>query len=250
MKFTIVTASLDCEKTIEKSIRSLVAQDYQEIEHIVQDGGSQDRTVELIKGISPNSKIFVEKDSSLFDALNKGFAKASGEIVGILHGDDFWLTNDLLTQVAKKFESEDCDAVYTDLKYVSRSRPHKTTRKWISGGYHNGDFYKGWMPPHTTFFVKREIIEKYGDYNLSFRFASDYEWMLRVVHIHKIKLAYIPGILVAMRRGGQSNLSLRNRIKANLEDRRAWRINKIKPKWYTLWLKPLRKIDQFLDLSR
>lgn len=245
MKVSILTVVLDNADTIKESVHSLVSQKYEDIEHIVQDGGSTDKSCEIISNLSPKSLVISEQDNGIYDALNKAFTRSSGNIIGILHADDLLESENVISNVIKTFESTNCDAIYGDLKYVDRQDPKKVIRTWISGEYEEGDFLKGWMPPHPTFFVKREVIEKYGNYNLSFKSAADYEWMLRLIHKHKIKLSYLPEFLVSMRVGGKSNKSLKNRILANLEDRRAWKVNGLKPYWYTLWLKPLRKISQY-----
>jgi glycosyltransferase len=128
---------------------------------------------------------------------------------------------------------------------VDKTDTNKIVRKWKSGKYHQNAFINGWMPPHPTFFVKREVYEKYGHFNLDFKSAADYELMLRFIQKNKISLSYLPEFTVKMRVGGKSNVTVQNRINANLEDRRAWKINGLKPRFYTLYLKPLRKILQF-----
>jgi glycosyltransferase involved in cell wall biosynthesis len=187
-----------------------------------------------------------EKDEGLYHALNKGIALATGDVIGILHADDFYTSSSVLTQYAKVFESEKCDAVYSDLYYVDAIDTAKIVRKWKSGDYTPGAFLNGWMPPHPTFFVKREVYQRLGNFNREFKTAADYELMLRFIHKNQIKLSYLPEYTIKMRTGGQSNSSWKNRINANREDRKAWRVNELKPKWYTLYLKPLRKILQFL----
>ena len=147
------------------------------------------------------------------------------------------------------FNETGCDAVYGDLLYVSALDTSKVIRHWMSGDYKRDNFLKGWMPPHPTFFVKKELYEKHGLFNLSLWGAADYELMLRFLFKYQCSLVYLPQIMVHMRAGGQSNLSIFNRIRANMEDRKAWKINNIKPKWYTLSLKPLRKLNQFFIKS-
>src|SRR5262249_51910923 len=141
---------------------------------------------------------------------------------------------------------ENADAAYADLYYVDKNDTNKIVRKWSSGKYKEGKFLWGWMPPHPTFFAKKEVYSKYGMFNTALRSAADYELMLRFIHKHKIKLAYLTEFIVKMRTGGQSNASIKNRVKANQEDRKAWEMNELKPYFFTLLLKPLRKIFQFL----
>jgi hypothetical protein len=135
--------------------------------------------------------------------------------------------------------------LYADLIYVNREQKNKVVRRWIAGKYRAGMFLGGWMPPHPTFFVKRHLYHELGLYNLSLRSAADYELMLRFIHRHHISLVYLPRVITHMRTGGQSNVSLRNRIRANKEDRAAWRINDLKPAWYTLTLNPVSKLFQY-----
>jgi hypothetical protein len=147
------------------------------------------------------------------------------------------------------FENTQCDAVYSNLYYVKSSNTNKIIRLWDSGDYQLNDFYKGWMPPHPAFFAKRSVYQKYGAFNTLLKSAADYELMLRLIFKNKIKLQYIPKFFVKMRTGGASNRSLLNRVKANMEDRKAWYINKLEPKWYTLMLKPLIKLFQYRFFS-
>ena len=244
MKVSIVTACLNNEDTIEDSMNSLTGQDYEFIEHIVQDGLSTDNTLEIIKRNHPSSLIESASDLGLYDALNKGIERSDGDIVGLLHSDDFYASSDVISKVVSLFQEENCDAVYTDLIYVDRNDPEKIVRRWKAGEYKEGDFLEGWMPPHTTLFFKKWVFEKYGGFDLRFKSAADYEWMLRVIHKHKIRLAYLPQECIKMKVGGQSNKSLMNRFKANMEDRKAWKVNQLRPKWYTLFRKPLSKVSQ------
>ena len=246
MKVSIITVCLNSAQTIEKALASLNTQDYPDIEHIVKDGASTDETLELISSISPQSIVKSDKDQGLYYALNQAIDMTTGEVVGILHADDFFSDSHVISDVVRLFQMNHCDAVYGDLIYVDRKDLLKVKRRWKAGEYKEGDFLKGWMPPHPTFFVKKSIIQKYGRYNTDFKTAADYEWMLRLIHKVQIKLAYLPRTLVSMRTGGQSNASLWKRIMANREDRRAWKVNGLYAGWFTLMLKPLRKLIQFI----
>ena len=186
------------------------------------------------------------KDDGIYFALNKGIDIASGDIIGILHSDDFYAHEQVISMVVREFENKNVDSVYGDLQYVDKTNTHKIIRNWKSGKYKKGMFLNGWMPPHPTFFVKREHYKKYGNFNTNLKSAADYELMLRLLHKHQLKTSYIPEILVKMRVGGKSNVSFINRIYANREDRLAWKINELKPGFFTLLLKPLSKLGQFL----
>ena len=210
------------------------------------DGGSTDGTLDIVRGMDQEfSKVVSEPDNGVYDALNKGIALATGEVIGILHGDDTYADREVLSRIKKVFEDNRVDSCYGDLVYVDRKKTERIVRCWHSGAYDVRRFYWGWMPPHPTFFVRRKIYEKFGGYKLSFGTAADYELMLRFLVRHRISSVYIPAILVKMRTGGVSNISLMNRLRANRMDRKAWRENGLKPLPFTHILKPLSKIGQY-----
>ncbi len=247
MKISIITVAYNSGKTIEDTIKSVINQNYQGIEYIIIDGGSTDNTLEIVEQYKSSIALVVsEKDKGIYDAMNKGVAVATGDIIGILNSDDFYVDTDVIGKVVHTFTPE-IDGVYGDLVYVDPIDTNKVTRTWLSGEYNQGAFFKGWMPPHPTFFVRREVYQKYGAYSLALKSAADYEFMLRVVHKNRIRLVYLNEIIVRMRAGGASNASLKNRLKANQEDRLAWKMNELKPKMFTLIRKPLSKIFQFLN---
>jgi glycosyltransferase involved in cell wall biosynthesis len=248
MKVSIITISYNSAETIEDTIKSVVSQDYPNIEYIIIDGASKDTTLSIVDKYKDKiAKVISEKDKGIYDAMNKGVQNATGDIIGILNSDDYYYDTTVISEVVRLFEQEKTDGLYADLVYVDRSDSEKIIRYWKSGKYTPGKFLKGWMPPHPTFFVKKEVYTHFGLYNTDLRSAADYEFMLRVIHKHKIPLCYMPRILTKMRVGGMSNVSLKNRWRANMEDRRAWKINGIKPRWYTLTVKPLSKLFQFLN---
>lgn len=246
MKISIITITYNSAATIEQTIRSVTEQSYKDIEYIIVDGQSTDGTLEIIdKYKSRISKFVSEKDKGLYDALNKGIGMASGDVIGILHSDDFYIDTQVIQKYADTFSKSKSDSVYSDLYYVDKTNTDKIIRKWKSGEYKANSFINGWMPPHPTFFVKKEIYNKLGTFNLAFKSAADYELMLRFIQKNKISISYLPEYTVKMRVGGKSNVTVQNRVNANLEDRRAWEINGLKPRFYTLYLKPFRKILQF-----
>lgn len=246
MKVTIITACYNNADTIKRTIESVRAQTYTDIEHIFVDGASRDNTVEVIRSLLPEARLVSEPDKGIYDALNKGIARAGGDVIGMLHADDFYAEETVISDVVALMKESKADALYGDLLYVDRNNTEKIIRNWKSGKYTKGAFRWGWMPPHPTFFVRRELYDRYGKFNLELRSAADYELMLRFIHKHQVRLVYLEKVMVKMRTGGQSNVSFSNRIKANKEDQRAWAINDMKPFWFTRYLKPMRKILQYV----
>ena len=247
LKISIITITYNSAQTVEQTIQSVLNQSYKNVEYIIIDGGSTDATLSIIEKYKNNiSKLISEKDNGLYDALNKGLALATGDIVGILHSDDFYTNNNVLQLYADTFTKTNADAAYSDLYYVDKINTNKITRKWKSGNYTPNSFLFGWMPPHPTFFVKLDAYKKYGNFNLHIGTAADYELMLRFIHKQKINLAYLQHYTIKMRVGGKSNITIKSRLNANIGDRKAWEMNNLKPYFFTLFLKPLRKILQFL----
>ena len=249
VKVSIITVCYNSEKYIRSAIESVLNQTYKDIEYIIIDGGSSDATVDIIKSYEPLFdgciKWLSEKDEGIYDAMNKGIIIATGEIIGILNSDDYYVSNDTIVRVVQCFQKKNIDAVYGDLLYVSAKNSDKIQQYWKSGYFKENAFLWGWMPPHPTFFVKKEVYEKYGIFNTNFTSAADYEFMLRVIHKGHIKVVYLPKILVKMRTGGESNRSIKNRIRGNNEDRKAWKVNGLRPYWFTRYLKPMRKFLNF-----
>lgn len=247
MKVSIVTISYNSEATISDTVKSVVTQTHSDLEYIIIDGASKDNTILQLEPFKHRiAHIVSEKDHGIYDAMNKGVKLATGEIIGVLNSDDLYADQKVLEDVVAVFQKANVDAVYADLEYVQRDNYDAVTRRWKAGEYKEGQFLKGWMPPHPTFFVKRSVYERYGLFNTQLKSAADYEIMLRFIHKYHINVAYLPRTIVKMRVGGVSNASLRNRIKANIEDRLAWKINGLQPNWLTLTRKPLSKILQFL----
>ena len=218
------------------------------VEHIIVDGLSSDTTAAIIKNYPHVSRFDSEKDKGIYDAMNKGIQRATGDIVGILNSDDVYVHPEVLAKVAALFEQPGIDAVYADLEYVKPDDLSKVVRYWKSGSYKMNKFFFGWMPPHPTFFVRRELYNRLGVFNLNLRSAADYELMLRFLLKNKVRPAYLPEVIVKMRTGGMSNASFKNRLRANKEDREAWRLNAIQPLFFTLFLKPFRKIFQYVKI--
>ena len=251
MKISIVTIAFNAAETIADTVKSVADQVLPagvELEYIVVDGGSTDGTLEVIEPWQDRVDVLIsEPDRGLYDAMNKGISTATGDFVGVLNSDDLYAHPEVLKQVAARLAETGAEGLYGDLVYVDRKDVSQVTRTWVSGAYKAGAFLNGWMPPHPTFFAAREAFERCGGgFRLELKSAADYELMLRMVHKHGLRLAYLPEVMVRMRVGGMSNASAANRLKANREDRTAWRMNGLKPKPWTLAMKPLRKVGQFL----
>jgi len=245
LKVSIITSVYNNKETIEDSIKSVLSQTHEDIEYILVDGASNDGTVDIIKKYKDKISFFVsERDSGIYDGLNKGIELATGDIVAFLHSDDIYNDENVIKEIVELFKSEDVDSVYGDLVYVDKVDTSKIFRYWKSGEFTVERLKKGWMPPHPTFFVKRELYEKYGKFDLSFKIAADYDFMLRMLGKYQISTAYLPKVLYKMRVGGASNRSIKNIIQKSKEDIKALRNNKIGG-YSTLFMKNVVKIPQF-----
>lgn len=247
MKISIITASFNSAKTIRDTLESVKSQEYANVEHLIIDGLSSDETMNIVSEYPNVSKAISEKDNGIYDAMNKGVKLATGDIIGILNSDDVYIDNKVLQEVMELFRDETVDACYADLQYVDEADINKMVRNWKSGKFNKNSFLYGWMPPHPTLFVRRRVYTKVGFFNVGFKCSADYEFMLRVFVRHDFNIRYLPRVTVKMRTGGISNASLKHRIHANKEDRLAWKINNLKPYFFTLYLKPIRKIFQFIN---
>jgi glycosyltransferase involved in cell wall biosynthesis len=245
MKISIITVCFNSEQTIKATIKSVLTQSYNQVEYIIIDGASTDNTIKIIKEFSNSIDVFVsESDAGIYDAINKGIIKSSGDVVGLLHADDVFDNNSVIDNVMSLFD-ENVDMIYGDINYVDRKDTNRVIRRWKSESYIKGKFKWGWMPPHTGFFIKKSCYLKYGLYNLNLGSSADYELMLRMFELYNLKSKYIPFNITNMRVGGVSNSSLKNRLQANKNDKISWKINGLKPFWFTLLIKPIIKIKQF-----
>lgn len=272
VSLTIITATYNAAATIADCMQSVSSQFYQPKEHIIIDGASTDNTLEIINNQlltfgrlpiaskhkvletsdqRPTTILLSEPDNGIYDAMNKGIVLATGDVIGILNADDFYASSDVLAKVANVFEDPAVMCCYGDLEYVKNGtishQPQATVvRYWKSGTYTTRSWYRGWMPPHPTFFVRKEVYDTYGVYLLDLGSAADYELMLRLLLKFQITTAYIPEVLVRMRIGGTSNRSLAARIVANRMDLKAWKVNQLRPYPWTIICKPFRKLTQWM----
>ena len=245
MKVSIITACYNREKTIFTAIESVRSQTYKNIEYIVVDGLSADKSMEIIKSNSDNIDIIIsEKDTGIYNALNKGIINSTGDIIGLLHSDDFFYENKTLEKIVEIFETTDADVVYANGMYVDENDVSKVKRIYRSNTLKKIYFYFGWIPLHTTIYVKKEIFEKYGLYKENFKIASDYEISLRWFTNNAIKKVFFDEWVVKMRLGGKSTDFKQQKVKSS-EDLRIIYQYKLWGK-VTLFFKIARKIPQYL----
>ena len=250
LTITVITACFNAADTLEDTLRSVLTQDWPNVEYIVMDGGSTDGSLAVLESYRDKiAHLRSAPDQGMYDAYNQGLKLATGEVVALLNADDMYANPSVLRRVAERFEQTLANAIYGDLVYVSRSDPNQVVRYWRSGFYRRERFKYGWMPPHPAFFLKRAAYEQHGGFDLRLHSAADYELMLRMLYKNGLTASWLPEVLVRMRSGGKSNATMGNRLSANREDAEAWRMNELQPLPFTFWLKPLRKLSQFIIKS-
>lgn len=246
-KISVITVVHNNAATIEDTIRSVTAQTHVPVEHIIIDGASTDGTVDIVRRHADRIAIFrSEPDCGMYDAMNKGVALATGDIVGFLNADDVYADSRVLEKIAGVIEERDVDACYGDLVYVDKTDPRKITRYWKSRSFEDGLFENGWMPAHPTFYVRKRVYDRFGGYDLAYRRQSDFELTLRFLAVHRIKSAYIPEVLVRMRSGGASR-GLLHILEGNIESYRACRRHGLKVTPLFIAKKILSRIPQFFQ---
>ncbi len=224
MKVSIITVCYNAAETIADTLRSVRQQTYHNIEHIVVDGGSVDNTLAVVAAEGSHVvKLVSERDRGIYDAMNKGLALATGEVVGFLNSDDLLAHGDVIKKIAQTMADPAINACYGDLVYVAQDDTNKVVRYWKSQTYRHGLFDRGWVPAHPTFYARRVIYQSYGNFDLGMQLAADFDILLRFFVGHRITSAYIPEVLVRMRLGGATNVSLRNVLRQNMEIAKAFR---------------------------
>ena len=228
MVISIIILTFNSEKTIQSNIDSIKSQSFKDYEIVVIDKKSSDQTINIIKENNlSNVKFFIEDDLGIFDAINKGINYSSGEIISILHSDDFYNDNDVLKNVIEKFnENKNNDVVYGNLIYVRKKDINHTLRYWKPGVYEENSFYKGWHPPHSSFFAKKRLYEDFGYYDLKNGNCADVELMFRFLNAHNVKSTYLDKTLVKMRYGGASNKDIFSIINQNIQIMKFLKINR------------------------
>ncbi len=250
MKISIITAIYNAASTLEQCIDSVLSQDYPHIEYILVDGASTDNSLKIIKAKAaqhPRLKWVSEPDKGIYDALNKGIAMATGDVLGFLHADDRFTNNTCLSAIATAFKQYDVDGVYGDLRYVSAQEPSRSVRKWKSQSFKRALLNRGWMPAHPTLYLKTKLYQQYGSFDTSYRIAADYEFVLRIFKQPHLRFYYLPQTLVYMRTGGTSNKSFKNLIQKSKEDYRALKQHNLDLPRKILFWKNVSKVPQFFN---
>ena len=245
MKITVITAVYNRADSIAQAVQSVQTQSWHNVEHVVIDGASTDGTVQvLLSCLGARAVWLSEPDSGIYDALNKGLARSTGDVIGLMHSDDFFADVEVLARVAAAFADPGVDAVYGDLDYVAKDDTSHIIRRWRSGEYTPAKLARGWMPPHPTLYLRRSVIKRWGGYDTRYKIAADYDAILRYFGQGKIRAAYVPHVMVKMRVGGESNRSLARIWLKSREDYAALRRNGVGGMG-ALVLKNLGKLGQF-----
>lgn len=219
MKISIVTACYNSAATIRDTLKTIQMQTHQDIEHIVIDGGSTDGTLEILEQNKQHiAYLTSEPDNGLYDAMNKGIQRATGDVIGLLNSDDLFAHDNVLSQVVNALADDSVDACYGDLVYVNHGNIDQVARYWKSCNYTPELFGKGWVPAHPTFYVRKAVHDQHSIlFNVDYKLAADYDVLLRLFFAHNIKTTYIPDVMVKMRLGGATNKSLKNIVNQNKE---------------------------------
>lgn len=221
---SVITATWNCAKTLPDCLASVARQNYPSREHIIIDGASTDSTIDIVNQNIQQVAVFKsEQDNGIYDALNKGIKFASGDVIGFLHADDIYASDDVLCMIAKEFQDPSVSAVFGDLEYVAQQNTNRVIRRWCSNSFRRKDLDWGWMPPHPTLYVRREWYLKIAGFDVNYRIAADYLSILRMFTRPDFKSVYMPSVLVKMRLGGASNKSLKAIMNKTIEDWHALR---------------------------
>lgn len=249
MKVSIITATYNSGQTLGDTMKSVLGQTYYDIEYIVVDGASKDNTVDVIHQYEPlfegRLKWISEKDNGIYDAMNKGIRMATGDVVGILNSDDYFTSDDVIEQMVSAFGKAKIDAVYGDIHFIHDGQPDKCVRYYSSKPFRPLLLRFGFMPAHPSFYCRREVFENAGLYKTNYKIGSDYEMMVRLFLVHKIKSKYLQKDFVTMRTGGASTRNIHSRIQLIKDDVRGCRENGIYTNSLMISMKFLYKIFEF-----
>lgn len=249
MKVSLITVTYNSDKTLRDTINSVLAQTYEDIEYIVVDGLSKDKTVDIIREYEPQfagrMKWISEKDSGLYDAMNKGIRMATGDVVGILNSDDFFTSNDVIEKVVAGF-TKDTDAVYGDIHFVNPDNLQRCVRYYSSKIFKRSLMKMGFIPAHPSFYCRKECFEKFGYYKTDYKIAADFDLLLRFIYVHQIRIKYLPVDMVTMRLGGASTDGWKSRLVMMNEHFRSFKENGVKTNRFWLSLRYFYKITEYI----
>lgn len=251
MKVSLITVCRNVAPVIAETLDSVLKQTHPEIELIVIDGASTDGTVEVLEGMrSAAGKrgidvLVSEPDKGIYDAMNKGLARATGDIIGFVNAGDLLMTPETIAHVVQAFQRAHADAVYGDIIMVDEQDIHKVHRTWLSGTYHRDNFRKGWMPPHVGTFIRKTVYDRFGHFNTDLRIGADYEILLRFLYRHQVPTVHLREVLVRFRLGGMSNGNVKQILQANREVRRSWKLNGMQAPPLLVTRKLWSKVMQF-----
>ncbi len=250
MKITIITATYNSGSTVRDTIESVLAQTYTDIEHIIVDGASKDDTMAIVKEYEPRYegrlRYISEPDKGIYDAMNKGIAMATGDVIGILNSDDFYSSDIVLESIVKELNDNSIDAVYADVKYVDWNDTSKSVRYYSSKSFKRSLMRFGFMPAHPTWYCRKEVYQKFGGFDTSYRIAADFENLIRSIYKGGVKTKYIPRQFVTMREGGASSSGINSTIKIIKEQLRALKSNNTHSNIIFMGLKYIYKLAELM----
>lgn len=246
MKVSIITSCFNREKTIRDAIESVLSQDYPNIEYIIVDGASDDGSIDIINEYKDRiSALISEPDNGMYEGINKGIRQATGEIIGLLHSDDFLYSPHTISHIVSEFKKTNAELIYGNGLFVDSSNPIKVVRNWISGSYNKRKIRKGWLPLHPTVYIRKKCFDKSGYYNEDFRIAADSDFLVRYLYKANFRIAYLNEYIVRMRMGGASTSFKKTKLKWE-EDFRLYRSHGFNP-YFALTGKILSKVPQFIS---
>lgn len=246
MKVSIITAAYNSQDTIGNTVASVLSQQYKNIEHIIVDGASSDNTLAIAKASGHTGPVISEPDKGIYDAMNKGIKMATGDIVGILNSDDQFYNDEVITSVVQAFEDQNTDATIGDVVFIRKKEDANILRRYSGKGWKPSKFVWGYMPPHPSFFIKRQFFEAFGYYKTDYKIAADYELLIRYLLVHKLRYVYLPLITTKMLTGGASTKNLNSILTLNREIARACKENKLYTNYGMIYSKYFFKPFEFL----
>lgn len=250
MRISVITATYNSAATIHDTLESMLRQTYKEIEYLIVDGASTDETMQIVRSYEPlfegKMRIVSEPDFGIYDAMNKGIARATGDVVGLLNSDDFYTTDDVLERVAQAAEEPDLDAVYGDVHYVDASNLMRPVRYYSSANFTPERMRMGFMPAHPSFYCKRDCYKDFGTFDTSYKVAADFEHLLRLIYVHRISTRYLPFDFVTMRMGGASSSGFASHRCIMADHHRALKANGVKSSYFRLALRYFFKVKEIV----